>query len=75
MSIHKVGDLLVRVHYHKKFNRSCDTFGTIIEFTPDLYYKVWWWDNTITGQKPHLHSAMEIFKYKENLKEWLEICQ
>lgn len=73
-SIHKIGELLVRVHHHPKWNKdNWRSVGTIIDFDREkLYYKVWWWDDSIYGQKPHFESAMNIFKYKENLKYWLE---
>lgn len=71
---HKIGELVVRVHHHQKWNKICDTFGTIIDFDKKtLYYTIWWWDDLVMSEKPHIHSANEIFKYKENLKQWLDI--
>ena len=73
-SIHKIGELLVRTHYHPKWNKEeWRTLGTIIDFDREtFYYKVWWWDDWIFGQKLKLESPRDIIKYKENLKYWLE---
>lgn len=75
---HKIGDLLVRVDWHKKWNykQSDICYGTIIGTEYDNYhestqYKVHWWDNYIITSRNIMYNTKQIREFKRILLEWM----
>lgn len=68
---HKIGDLLVRAKWHKRWNyqQSDICYGTIISSAYGQYV-VHWWDNFIIT-KNVIYSKNEIREFKRILYQWI----
>lgn len=73
MSNHKVGDLLIRVEYHSKWNKRSEDicYGTIIDIVHDKY-KVYWMDDFWMPNNPYEYHVYQIDRFKHALMEWLK---
>lgn len=69
---HKVGDLLIRAPWHKKWNyRQSDVcYGTLISINNNRY-TVHWWDDYIMTKRVVDYDHQQIKDFKRILYLWM----
>lgn len=72
MTIHKIGDLVCRSTWHKKWNYKNPLIGIIdsvyeIKGSPTCY-GIFWNDNFVS---PKLYNDLDVQIYKHYLKNWI----
>lgn len=69
---HKVGDLVVRVEWHQKWNfkQKDICYGTLISIN-DSQYTVHWWDDYIITKRVVVYNTKQIREMKRILYQWI----
>lgn len=72
MTTHKIGDLVMRVRYHAKWNKHPQHWGIIVGISEnkDGYTVHWFDDHNLVMSALQTYGTEEISKYKKYVDDW-----